>query len=722
MLKNKTAKRVIKKLLLISLLLVNYNIVTYGQNNIKQNNEANKKLVLMATSMTDSIVLRWAPTDHLYWSEANDSGYILERTTLSADNKVEVRFKKLTEKPIKPWSKEMFLNRVNKNNKRDKYCAIAAQALYGSSFQSADSNNINGEANEFDIIIKQNKENQMRFSFALFAADVNARAANSLGLRFVDKSVERNKKYVYRLYAVPNSKDVKLDTALFIISPKDVSVLNRVTFVKTASYNNIVFLSWPKNNVENNFTAYNIERSNDNGKTFIQINENPFISTNKKPEKVNNTYVTYIDTVPVLYHDYIYRVNGINLFGQISPYSLPVTIKPKDDKAPPPPSINKSIKINDHTYKISWRDNNNNPDLYGYKVLRSKKVDSAFVQLNKEIIPVSVSSYFDSTAKSGQSYYYKVCALDTAGNFSTSIPDYVFTYDSIPPSIPIGLTGNIDTNGIVTLHWPLGTDDDIKGYRIYKSNELSHVFTPLSKTLITDTLFRDSITLKTLSRDIFYKIVAVDENYNSSEYSAPCRLIKPDIIPPVPAVFTDYKVTDTSIQLFWNHSSSNDFKQQYLLRKAENGDWIQIAILDNKQVSFEDKKMEKLKMYSYEIISEDSSGLKSVPSYTINAKTYYKVTKNESSRLVANVQPDNTSIKVEFAYQNSDNILSIVLYRSVNNSGMITYKNIEVDQKIFLDKNVKSGNTYSYSFKCIYKDHNESLLSDEVTVSITNKQ
>src|SRR5690606_38657836 len=121
---------------------------------------------------------------------------------------------------------------------------------------------------------------------------------------------------------------------------------------------------------------------------------------------------------------------------------------------------------------------------------------------------------------------------------------------------PTGLTGKIDTNGIVTLRWAMGREPDLMGYRVFMANAPDHEFTNLSPAPFADTTWTDTITLKTLTKRICYKVVAVDRNFNHSAMSAMLTLTKPDIIPPVAPVFSGYSVTDGTVMLKFVPSSS----------------------------------------------------------------------------------------------------------------------------------------------------------------------
>lgn len=674
-----------------------------------------KNLLLTGTSAGDSVILRWAPTDPEAWQMASSQGFVLERTTLDAANKVIVKFEKIAS--LVPWSKETFLQRISKDKKEDKYCAIAAQALYGASFKPAAQNNEAPDMDEFTIIMKQHREDVMRHGFALFAADIDSRAATALALRYVDKNVEKNKKYIYRVYAVPMPGKFAMDTALFIVAPKDVYPINRVTFVKAESHNNAVFLEWPKSVVENNFTAFFIERSSDGGNNFTQLNKEPFTNVDVSAEMSKNSVIIYADTVPALSKTYTYRVRGINSFAQLSPYSLPVNITPNDNNAPPSPLINKTVKLSPTKNKITWQDSSNAKDIQGYYVRRNKSLDSNFTNLNKTMLPTTARQFVDSTAKPGQSYYYSVAVVDTAGNSSNSLPDYVFTYDTIPPSAPLALKGNIDTNGIVTIKWGLATEEDIKGYRVFKANAVDHEFTAVSKDIIQDTTYTDTLTLKTLTKEVYYKVIAVDNNLNNSVYSTALRLKKPDIIPPVAAVFTNYIASDTAIQLYWNKSSSADLNKQYLYRKNERSGWQLVAELNNTAAMFADTSMEKQTLSTYILVSEDSAGLKSDSSFPIAAKTYFRAHEGGDGSLTASLEKD-TSIQLQWTLKSPRTVANVIIYRSINNGTLSVYKNLPATQSAYIDLAILPGNTYGYSIKCVYAGGNEGMLSREVKETV----
>lgn len=90
--------------------------------------------------------------------------------------------------------------------------------------------------------------------------------------------------------------------------------------------------------------------------------------------------------------------------------------------------------------------------------------------------------------------------------------------DSIPPSAPTGLTARSSTSGEVVLSWKPNLEKDLLGYTLHYSNHPDHEFAAITNKPIHDTTFRDTVMIKTLTEHLYYKIVAIDKNYNYSTF------------------------------------------------------------------------------------------------------------------------------------------------------------------------------------------------------------
>ncbi len=485
---------------------------------------------LIGKSYGDSVVLRWAPTTPGAWSYLNKMGYVLERTTFSGETDFDpASYQKLNNLPVMPLPLEDWESVVN--NGGDKaLSAIAAQALYGESF------NAKG-AKLFDIA----DEYSNRYSFSLLAADLSPVTANALGLRFVDKTAQMDKHYIYRVYPSMAPTNYKIDTAYLVIQNVASSPIQQPVISEAYGSEFQIRLSWDKIVHETLFSAYIIERSDNHGLTFEPLHEIPFI--NPESDNINGkvNVFQFTDSVPRNYEPYHYRLVGITPFGE---KSLPseVVVEMGRDRTPPPSPLNvNASQIEPGSVQITWEMPNPPSDLDGFFIGRGDDLDKNFQPLHENMIPKDSLSYIDYNSDQMSGNYYVVAAVDTAGNGSISMVSYAAVLDSIPPSAPLGLVGKIDSTGLVTLQWTLGEEIDLAGYMIYFTNAADHVYSTVNQAPLADTIYTDTIQIKTLTKKIYYKIKAVDTRWNYSEYSEPLELSRPDIIPPTSPFFQTTK-------------------------------------------------------------------------------------------------------------------------------------------------------------------------------------
>jgi fibronectin type 3 domain-containing protein len=268
--------------------------------------------------------------------------------------------------------------------------------------------------------------------------------------------------------------------------------------------------------------------------------------------------------------------------------------------------------------------------------------------------------------------------------------------------------------GAVKLTWHQGKENDIEGYRIYRANAKDHVFNPISST-VPDTIFQDTITLNTLTKHVYYEIVAVDRNKNNSPYSDILELKRPDIVPPVAPVIDDFKSGDKTMQIHWVCSSSDDVINQILYRKTKDQDWQVIAQLGQKINVYRDTLVERNNWYEYSLEAVDESGLHSDRSFPLNVKVYDSGIRPPVQNLNVIKNPDGKSLLVSWKYsEKGDYVFKI--YRSADGKEMVTYKSLSPDQHSFTDDNLIRG-TYLYSIKVVYKDGGESQIIKSIPVN-----
>lgn len=661
------------------------------------------QIKLSARYYGDSIVLRWAVDKSSAWRSLNNFGYIVERLTLDGNNKVSKDFTKLTETPVKPWTYDQWGERINKE---DDYAVIAAQTLYGESFDVSQMT-----ANKAEQMDNLADEARMRHAFAMLSADISIQAADGLGLRLVDKDIKAGNKYIYRIYSLHENTSFTTDTALFVINAKEKYKVFSPQSPSALEDEHKVTLNWSK---ENKFSAYYVQRSSDNGKTYVDLTKRPYLQLSNTKEDIDK--LTFTDSVSVNYQKYLYRIAGITSFGDVSPWSKPVTAMGVDRTPPEMPRIIKSVVINDdNEVKISWNIDQISPDMKGFYIGRGSNVTGPFTPLNEKVLSNGTREYIDKNPVEHKTNYYVVASVDTAKNISQSMPAYVALKDLEPPAKPIGLHGKIDTNGLVKLTWPKGKEIDLNGYRVYYSNHKNSEFHPLTGTF-QDTTFIDTINLVTLDELIYYRIVAVDINFNNSKYSDILELKKPDVVNPVKPVFKTYEVTDTSVYLSWASSSSKDVTKQILYRKDDENDWGKFKELPGDITEYLDNHVQKEKVYEYKLVAVDDAGLLSKPSKPLAVRIYNTGIRLGISNFNIKLNKNSKSVILNWS-DNSTSDCSYLIYRSVNGADLRMVASTNGDLKEYVDKNITVNGTYTYAIKTI-SNGNKSPLSESKKIEV----
>jgi fibronectin type 3 domain-containing protein len=661
---------------------------------------------VIAQNEGDSIVVRWAPGSAVVWLLAQKAGFTFRRRVFRKSDKNVFTLVDSSAVVIHAWPLDTWAAYFKSSG--DSLSAIAAQVLYGKTL--AFDNDRQG--NSLGTIFEKYNEQQNRYGFALLLADFDPAVAEGLGFRFVDRQVQKNLYYLYSVHPAEMRPGMHADTGRVLVSGAEIYSRKKFPDLSSIQGDRVIHLFWPADDPANPYSGYIIERSED-GKHFTRLNRLPFISFNKV--KGVRKPVQYNDSVAADYKKYYYRVCGINAFGDRS-FPSPVISAMAVDLTPPAPPLITEIKNTGADGKIvfHWEKNNRETDFNGYVVGRSTNLKGPFEPLSTDLLPFDTHDFTDEHPNTNAPNFYMVAAVDTANNAGRSMPAYMNAEDHTPPTQPAGLAGNIDSAGKVTVHWNWNKEDDLAGYKIFFSNAANDIFTPVGAALLTDTLFTDSITLKTLTKSIFYQVIAYDRNMNASPASEILEMHKPDIIPPVAAIIHDFNVSDTAVVLRWFPSTSDDAATQNLYRMEDSiSTWKLLSELPVMDTAFTDNTVKPNHYYSYTIETLDSSGLGSGKSFPLNVYVYnkgytgtiinFKVNKNENNVILSWSAPGG-----EVNYY--------ILFKGENNKGLKMAGNITGD-KLSYEESAAKG-SFQYAIKAIYKNGKESAVSEIKTIEV----
>lgn len=645
---------------------------------------------IISKGTREGIQFRWAPINVKTWNMGIKHGYTLERFSSAQNTYVPVG-----KGVFKPWEQEQWMPYKDEEYK---YMHIAAMAI----FEEPDNSN--------QGFVRQSNELSNRHTFNLFAADMDGTAAEASGLSFLERDTTYFYPEKYRIFTYDPISGESSDTTNFIAayygperySPPTLDIIEGDGALTLRWTGGGSFLGGT------DLTAYYIERAED-GKSFERLLAEPFFNPTTRLRK-SNDFTTYIDSVGAGI-TYSYRVIGIDPFADLTEPSDTVSGMTVDLLSPNLPYELRTNVVDNAQVELtwSWDDRDMHGDLAGFNIYIAVDKDSPGNKINAELLnPASRSYTDDSPAIVGFNYYY-VEAVDKSGNGSKSIATVGHIVDDVPPQPPTNLNAEIDSNGVILITWDKPADDDIQGYELFFTNSENTIFIKKPIPTIENEYYVDKTTLKTLTKEIFYKVVAMDYNFNRSDYSEAVVVFRPDIIPPAPALFLDYQVSEDGIKIDWLKSVSNDVVSVVLQRREANGEYIILNDFEQNSSTYLDRNVEEGILYEYNLITTDESNNSSTPektlvleahkSFFINSVTDVSVTKNE----------DN--VEIEWNYDSLEDY-RFIIYKKDRIGDLITFKKVEGENSISIP--FSENETYSFAIKAKSSDGRKSKMSKTV--------
>ena len=665
---------------------------------------------LKAGVKKDAIALRWAVDEPVAWQKANKIGFQLKRYTLVRNGKTlsvpeQKDLGKFLPKPEKEWRKY-----VEENDN----AAIVAQSLFGESFEVEMGE---GKKDGIEGIINKSQEIDQRFAFALMAADLDFKVAELAGWAYVDKDAKPNEKY---LYSVSINTDVS--TSLLVEKGSAVAQLSDYQDLpKPLDFIGIfqdktVLLAWEYLQLRDIYTSYFIEKS-ENGRDFKPLGDLPVMNMNDKDGKPAQG-MTYADSLAQNNVQYSYRIRGKTIFGDYGPYSEIVSGAGKKAMEGAPMIKNFDV-ISDDLVKIEWEfPKESENQIVGFELLHSETDGQNTYKVVQKNISRNQRSIV--TKNITPSNYFKIRAIGD-NNQTESFSILVQLYDETPPAVPVGLTGKIDSTGIVRLEWKANTEKDLGGYHVFRGVQKGEEMMRLTPEMITKNTFEDKVALENLNSKVYYYVVSLDKRKNQSQPSEIIEIEKPDKVRPEAPVFAEYKLEDTGdITLKWHKSHSDDAVLYQLFRKDIDEPKAPVRkIYETKNIdtlySYTDKQVENNKRYVYYLQAVDKSNLVSDKSLEITLRSNKIVPAAVITNLAGSTNGNKKIIELNWK-NNSKNISEIIVYRQKGDEKPTLWGTLSGKQEFLEDKIVSSGNVYTYYIKPML-ENNQVAKTEKITIN-----
>ena len=309
-------------------------------------------------------------------------------------------------------------------------------------------------------------------------------------------------------------------------SPRPEAIRN----IKAASRDSVAFLSWPlpTRNIEGKsmdpsavrqIRIYRAEFGKDRKKARYR----PYTEIDMAapaPAAVRNNVVFWSDGNLKYDQTYGYRIRTVSARGGISAPSEEVLVKPVMSLAVPQGLVALGV---DSYATLTWDpvktllDGSPASGFVGYNVYRGT-VKGVYEEAPLNAAPLTATSYKDTGVTNDRTYYYVVRSVDSPSPPWNESPDSVESSatprDLTPPASPKGLTV---VAGIkrVFLTWNENEEQDLAGYRVYRSTRSGRDFDQLTVQLLTKTTFSDETAKGGVT--YYYRVTAVDKSGNESK-------------------------------------------------------------------------------------------------------------------------------------------------------------------------------------------------------------
>ncbi|WP_010662229.1 fibronectin type III domain-containing protein [Marinilabilia salmonicolor] len=663
--------------------------------------QENQSFGLFSKFEEGKVYLKIQPLEGSAWYLGKSNGYVIERRDVGSES----AFQKITESPLLPLP----AGEMEALSGDFPFVGELKAILYDME--------TGAQVDETNFAAVEAKEEELegRLFLHFYLSAMSEAASEASGLQFVDHSAEAGRSYEYRVRIAGEDQ---------YSNQKVVNTFRETTYtipeLNLTGLDKAVRINWYHKSFKKKYIAYRLERS-ENGQDWDYLGSSPIVynrRVSEDSEDLESGYIYEGDSLSANYQPYYYRLTAMDFFGYSAGPGQRYDVMGRDLEPPVQPSdVEAGYSPREGMY-ITWDypDGARVDDLDGFFIGTGASPEGPFEPLNKKVLPPDTRSFVHSEPNQGGRNFYIVTAIDTSGNYKHSLPVYEIIPDSLPPASPRELAGVIDSSGVVELHWTKGEEADLMGYRVFRANTRDHEYVQLTQEPLQDTLYTDSISLKTLTKHVFYKIVAVDNNFNHSGFSAPLKLYRPDIMPPVAPKIKQAHWGDGTVRVTWVPGTSRDAQADILLRQT-NGLWDEVGVFEDGEVAFTDSFPSSQEYVQYAMLSRDESGLLSDTSQvrTVRMVQFYEVEPVDDLNAIFNME--NRQVELSWNYGGNEEVYYII-FRGDEEKSIRMYDTSSGEKQSFSDKLLQAGQKYSYAVRVKRRDGKTSPLSENVEVVV----
>jgi fibronectin type 3 domain-containing protein len=543
---------------------------------------------------------------------------------------------------------------------------------------------------------------------------VHPEIAQALGRLFVDTSVNVGDRVEYRVEIVNDLGEAtgKVIEEEFEIEPVNAPSPENFT-VENDGYEITLKWDYPSmNSVDDKIIRFETYYT-DQGETLI--NDELILRDNNR-----NEYI-YRFTVDELGREYNFHVSAMDITGQEAARSETITYFIEDNIAP---GLVDNVQLVERPQglELSWPVSPET-DLAGYAIYRSVNSDDDFERINDDLHDPINTVFIDSLVQEGNTYYYKISAVDNSGNEGKRSANAMrYISDNTPPLAPAMLSAVVaDDNSTVRLSWgEYERPVDFRRFIVLRrkiSGSTNVSYSQISEDELISTLHVDrGVGGARFEEGVFYEygVVVADSARNFSDTTFTTLQI-PDITPPnAPVNVIADNIGGVRVDLTWSPSPSGDVVQYNVYRKSGEAESVLLNSTEKNRRIIRDENVQTGIEYIYAVSATDSLGNEGVvmESSTVRVRNY------DPPRKVRNVQIYSSENGVDITWEEvpASDLVGYIVYSSRISAGQFEALNEEPIQSTSF--NHSGGNeTFWYRVRAVDSSGNLSDMSEPVKLN-----
>ena len=401
-------------------------------------------------------------------------------------------------------------------------------------------------------------------------------------------------------------------------------------------------------------------------------------STTTGTAYTNSSYLTSGAT-------YYYKVRALDANGNAGPYSAVVSVTCRLKLTAP--AVTGSTDSQGRP-TLKW---NAVTGAAKYEVYRARSKDGDYIKYST----VTGTSYTNASyIENGNTYYYKVRALDASGTAGPDSTPVSVTYKA-PFGAPL-VTGSKDSQGRPALKWDKVTD--AAKYEVYRARSKDGTYSLMSTQSATGYTNTSYLTNGTT---YYYKVRALKANGTASAYSSVVTITYGTVPTPAAPAMRSAKADSAGITVSWDTAANAVTYNVYRTTDAGSS-WTQVAS-SVKGSSYKDTTVQKGVKYGYKVrgVAADGKTLGPMSSTGVTAKVTAASTTPDYVKLTS---ARRVTGGIQLTWESAADAKTYNVYRKVDGASGWTLLASSVSGTTYKDTSGKSGTTYAYTVRGVAAD------------------